>query len=480
MASSKPLVLVIDDEPAIREVLSLALADEGYEVISVANGEQGLQELTASKPAVVFLDIWMPGGIDGLEFLRRVQALGADQRGNSEFVVMSGHGTIETAVRAVKMGAWDFVEKPLSIDRILILTQNILHYQSERVEKESLLSRLRQSVALIGDSPSMVELKSSIARVASSTAPLLIIGEPGSGRHLVAQNIHFFSPGASLPLVEVQLASYPDELQVYELFGYEAGATDGIEEGRPGRFDLAGHGAIVLEDIADLTTESQSRLVDWLKNSARSQRARLIALTKQDLKEKSESGAFSMELYQLLAKESLQVLPLRKRPIDVPALVSHFSDMFARAGGFRKKRFSDGAIESMLSHHWSGNVRELRNFIERVYILTPGDFVDVHDLRFAGLSNLSEDSMVYSLQSNSSELRVDSESSSLRDPTGGSDELMTNFREARARFEREYLVRKISEYKGNVSRTAEAIGLERSYLHRKIKAYGIDIEERTS
>jgi two-component system nitrogen regulation response regulator NtrX len=392
----------------------------------------------------------MPGKMDGLQVLAEARP----QFPDVQFLIMSGHGTIETAVKAVKNGAWDFIEKPLSMDKISILIQNILSFKREQTEKKALLNRLRKNLALIGEGPLMVNLKQMIARVAPSDAWVLVTGENGTGKELVAQNIHYLSHRAGHPFVEVNCAAIPKDLIESELFGYEKGAFTGADKPKKGKFDFANGGTLFLDEVGDMGSEAQAKILRILQersfhrvggNEPVEVNVRVIAATNKNLEEEIKAGRFREDLYYRLNVIPFRVPPLRQRKEDIPLLVDYFGDQFIRHGGYRRKTFSDGAIELMRNHAWPGNVRELRNFVERVYILTPGDFVDVHDLKFAGL----------------------------QDQTDSGGELMT-FREARARFEKEFLVQKISENNGNISKTAEVIGLERSYLHRKIKAYGIE------
>lgn len=452
-------ILVVDDEAPIREVLSASLGDEGYTVKTARSGEEGLRVIEDMRPQIVLLDIWMPGSIDGIEVLKQARS----KYPQTEFIIMSGHGNIETAVKAVKFGAWDFVEKPLSIDRILILLNNISFFQSERGEKNALLHRLRRNIAIIGESATVVQLKQLIARVASSASWVLITGENGTGKELVAQNIHYLSPRAGKPFVEVNCAAIPEDLIESELFGYEKGAFTGADKARRGKFDHANGGTLFLDEIADMSLKAQAKVLRILQERRFTRvggedtievDVRVIAATNKDLQLEMKEGRFREDLFHRLNVIPCHVPALRERGDDVPSLITHFSEQFAKEGAYRHKVFSESAIERLRAYAWPGNVRELRNFIERIYILTPGEFVDVHDLRFAGLPNPSGTS-------------TDNLS-----PDDGDD--ISNFREARAKFEKEYLLKKISENKGNISKTAEAIGLERSYLHRKIKGYGID------
>lgn len=447
---SQAKILIIDDEKPICDVLSGSLHDDGYVVDTARDGESGLSKIREFQPDIVLLDIWMPGKLDGLQVLAEAKP----QFPDIQFIIMSGHGTIETAVKAVKSGAWDFVEKPLSMDKISILIQNILSFKREQTEKKALLNRLRKNLALIGEGPLMVNLKQMISRVAPSDAWVLVTGENGTGKELVAQNIHYLSHRAGHPFVEVNCAAIPKDLIESELFGYEKGAFTGADKSKKGKFDFANGGTLFLDEVGDMSSEAQAKILRILQersfhrvggNEPVEVNVRVIAATNKNLEEEIKAGRFREDLYYRLNVIPFRVPPLRQRKEDIPLLVDYFGDQFIRNGGYRRKTFSDRAIELMRNHSWPGNVRELRNFVERVYILTPGDFVDVHDLKFAGL----------------------------HEQTDPSSELMT-FREARARFEKEFLVQKINENNGNISKTAEVIGLERSYLHRKIKAYGIE------
>jgi two-component system nitrogen regulation response regulator NtrX len=443
-------ILIIDDEGPICDVLSGSLRDDGYIVETAREGEKGLQLIREFQPDIVLLDIWMPGKMDGLQVLAEAKPLFPDV----QFLIMSGHGTIETAVKAVKNGAWDFIEKPLSMDKISILIQNILSFKREQAEKKALLNRLRKNLALIGEGPLMVNLKQMIARVAPSDAWVLVTGENGTGKELVAQNIHYLSHRAGHPFVEVNCAAIPRDLIESELFGYEKGAFTGADKPKKGKFDFANGGTLFLDEVGDMSSDAQAKILRILQersfhrvggNTPVEVNVRVIAATNKNLEEEIKAGRFREDLYYRLNVIPFRVPPLRQRKEDIPLLVDYFGDQFIRNGGYRRKTFSDAATELMKNHSWPGNVRELRNFVERVYILTPGDFVDVHDLKFAGL----------------------------HEQTDPNSELMT-FREARARFEKEFLMQKINENNGNISKTAEVIGLERSYLHRKIKAYGIE------
>ncbi|MBY0314056.1 MAG: sigma-54 dependent transcriptional regulator [Bdellovibrionales bacterium] len=451
--SSEQKILIIDDEQPIREVLSASLSDEGYIVETAKDGEDGVAKIQSFKPDVALLDVWMPGKYDGIGVLK----IAREKFPNVDFIVMSGHGTIETAVQAVKLGAWDFIEKPISFDKISILLKNILSFQKERSEKKNLLYKLRENIAIVGNSNELKQLKQLVVKLAPSAHWVLVEGERGTGKELVANNIHYLSPRASYSFVDVKCAQVPEDLIEGELFGYEEGTLVGTNEERRGRFDLAHRGTLFFDDIDALDLSIQDKIYRYLQ-SGKIQRkdgshnieldVRVIAGTTKNLSKEVAEGRFHADLYARLNLVPLKLTPLRSRKTDIESLLNYYSSKFASSSGYELKKWTAPALELLMSYEWPGNVKELKNFIERIYILTPEETIDVHDIKFAGLQGMS---------------------SSAYNEIG-------NFRDARAQFEKEYILAKISEYNGNISKTAEAIGLERSYLHRKIKSFGIEIE----
>ena len=453
---TKIKILIIDDEAPIREVLSESLRDDGYEVLTAPDGPTGLAVLKSFSPDICFLDIWMPK-MDGLEVLTQA----VPQHPITSFVMISGHGTIETAVKATKIGAWDFIEKPLSLDKVSIAIDHILKLKGEREEKIALLNKLRKSIALVGESQAMQKIREQVTSFAKNNVPLFVVGEVGSGRELAAQNIHYMSSRASGPISEINCATLPQDLIEIELFGIEKGSLPGIDKTRRGKIELMNEGTLLIEEVEEMPLFLQEKLVMFLKNKKfkrfgsseeHESDVRIIMTSTFSIDQLSAKGKISNELKSLIQENCLQMPALRDRPEDIYSLVIHFSDIAAKQMASLRKTISEQGIKLMLKHNWPGNVRELKNFIERVYILTPSDFVDVHDLRFAGL--------------------VDKKATS-----GAQNDMaeFSTFREARAEFEKEFLIKKIQENGGNISKTAEAIGLERSYLHRKIKAYGIEV-----
>ena len=453
--NEKYKVLVVDDEKAICEILKASLEEEGYSIRVAHDGFSALKEIRGWKPEVVLLDIWMPGEWDGLQVLQKAQ----EEKTSSQFVMMSGHGTVETAVRAVKGGAWDFIEKPLSIEKILIVLRNLLSLQKEQMEKRNLLTHVRKNIAMIGETSVVAELRQLISRVAASSSWILINGENGVGKELVAQNIHFLSSRAGQAFVEINCASILPDLLEAELFGFEKGAIVGADRTRRGKLEMAHGGTLFLDEVSALSLEAQEKIIRFLQENTFTRLGgtekiqadvRVMAATSKDLHKEVQAGRFREDLYYRLNVIPLRVPTLHERAADIPLLVEYFGDQICKQGGVKKKTFSEASLKHMQAYIWPGNIRELRNFVERIYILTPSDFVDVHDLKFAGLQIQDSQTMA-----------------------DGAFDL--NFRDARARFEREYLLQKIAENQGNISKTAELIGLERSYLHRKIKSYGIEM-----
>ncbi len=449
-------ILIIDDESGIRDILSASLRDEGYIVEVAPHGEEGLEVMKRFQPDLVFLDIWMPGHKDGIEILKEARSLFPQ----TEFVMISGHGTIETAVKATKLGAYDFIEKPLSIDKVTITISNAMNYKQAQMEKAALLNKLRSNIAIRGDSAKIVQTKQMIAKLAPTQSWVLLTGESGTGKALAAQNIHYMSTRASRTFAEMNCDTIPEELMESELFGIEKGSLPGVDKNRKGKLELVDNGTLYIEEITAMPTHVQAKLLRYMQERQFTRfngqevvksDVRILVSSTEDLDKAAQNGKLLQDLYERLKTFHIHLEPLRSRIEDLNSLITHFADMISRDTGENGKIFSDGAVALMKAYSWPGNIRELKNFIERVYILTPGDFVDIHDLRFAGL--------------------IEVEGSTL---TSVATEMKT-FREARAEFEKEYLIKKIQENGGNISKTAEVIGLERSYLHRKIKAYGIEV-----
>lgn len=432
-------ILIVDDEVTICEILAASLQDEGCEVKTAHDGVSALQVLKDFKPTVMLLDVWMPGDLDGLGVLGEMQNLTEVPK----VVVMSGHGTIDTAVKAVKLGAWDFVEKPVSMEKVLITIKNIVSYSMQENEKISLLNQLRESFVIAGESAHAQQIKYLVMRLGATQSAYLLKGEEGVGKGLVARNIHYVSQRAGLPFVTVNGRSLPQGLHSTELWG---------SDGNIGFFQAAQGGTLFIKNIECLDGASQAKLADLLreKESSREYNVRVVASTTMDLPALVKAGKFREDLYGRISTLSIEIKPLRERKEDVPVLVDYFSQEYCRKAGLKMRSFQEDALNVLSAHDWPGNILELKNFVERVHILSTSDQFDVYDVNYAGISL-----------------------------SGGQDfNGYGNFREARAQFEKDYLLAKIAENDGNISKTSEAIGLERSYLHRKIKAYGIEVDAK--
>ena len=447
-------VLIVDDERSILQSLQGILTDEGLEVISAASGLSALEKIDEVLPDIVLLDIWMPG-MDGIETLVKVK----ESHPNLPVIMMSGHGTIETAVRATKLGAYDFIEKPLSLEKVLLSINNAVDYSRLEQEVSLLREKAQDRYRITGENELIVQLKEQIRIVAPTNAWVLISGENGTGKELVAHTIHRLSKRKQKPLVEVNCAAIPEELIESELFGHEKGAFTGATTMKKGKFDLAHEGTLFLDEIGDMSLKAQSKTLRILQQQkfervggARTIQVdvRVIAATNKDLEAEIEKGRFRDDLYYRLNVIPIRVPPLRERTEDIPALVREFLKEISMNMNMEPKRFSEEALEKLKNYSWPGNVRELKNLVERMVIMTPG--MEILPSHIPQPYN--------------------------RDPDGdtafaSSLEAVT-IREARERFEKAYISRKLQEHNWNISQTADAIGIERSNLHKKIKAYGLD------
>ncbi len=452
-------ILVVDDEESIRTSLAGILEDEGFKPLFAADGVDALALAKREVLDLVLLDIWMPR-MDGLETLQKLKEL------HPELIVimMSGHGTIETAVKATKMGAYDFIEKPLSLEKVIVAVNNALGMNRLREENASLRGMVLKNRKMIGISPPMRKLQEQIKLVAPATAPVLISGENGAGKELVARAIHFAGSRRDEPFVELNCAAIPEELIDSELFGHERGAFAGAVAQKKGKFDLADGGTIFLDEIGDMPLKTQAKVLRILQErkfervgGARTIEVdvRIIAATTKVLEEEVRAGNFREDLYYRLNIVTFTVPPLRERKEDIPPFIEHFLEEFCRQEGRERKVMEPEALELMENYDWPGNVRELKNIIERIVIMTPGRTVTVsHIPEYIAAGELHR----------GGGLRHDGvEKSSLRG--------------AREEFEKDFIIQKLEENDWNISKTAEAIALERSNLHRKIKSYGIDLKK---
>ncbi|MFW5811568.1 MAG: sigma-54-dependent transcriptional regulator [Alkalispirochaetaceae bacterium] len=449
-------ILVVDDEAGIREVLDEILEDEGYEVLLAADGLDVPAILEEQRIDLVLLDVWLPGK-GGIELLKEI----SEGFPEIEVVMISGHGTVDIAVKALKMGAYDFIEKPLSLDRVLTIVANALEVGSLREENRELRSRLAEADQITGQSPRINQVREVVRQAAGSDARILITGENGTGKELVAREIHRRSERAEGPFVEVNCAAIPDTLIESELFGHEKGAFTGAFSQRRGKFEQADGGTLFLDEVADMSLAAQAKVLRAIQEMA-FQRiggektihvdVRLIVATNKDIQEEVRAGNFREDLFFRLNVIPIEVPPLRERIEDIPLLVTHFLSLYTSDD--EPRRFSEEAIARLCEHSWPGNVRELKNFVERISIM-------------CGNEVISEADVAEYLD---------------QGPRGGDEPLNSylemGLTEARDAFERDYLVRKLEENGNNISQTAQQLGIYPSNLHAKIKKFGIEIEKK--
>jgi two-component system nitrogen regulation response regulator NtrX len=452
-------ILVVDDEGGVRASLAGILGDEGYLVQTVDSGEAGLLALEGKRYDLMLLDVWLPK-MDGLETLGRVRALDPEL----PVVVISGHGSIETAVRAVRMGAQDFVEKPLSLDKTLLVVKNALRRRRLESENRTLKEQVEQRHVMVGESPALERLRAEIEKAAPTNGRALIFGENGTGKELVARTIHTRSLRASGPFVEVNCAAIPEDLIESELFGHTRGAFTGALTAKKGKFELADGGTLFLDEIGDMTLKTQAKVLRVLQEQkvepvggtgVVTVDVRVIAATNKDLPEEIRRGTFREDLFFRLNVIPFHVPSLRERREDVPLLARHFMAALAAEYGRRPKAIDPDVMDRLAHRPWPGNVRELRNVIERLLIMTAGERIEARDLpATAGTAAMTEG---------------EAESAGGGDPSADFPSLS----DARDDFEKRYIWKKYQDCGGNMSRTAEALQVERSNLYRKMKAFGL-------
>ena len=443
-------ILVVDDEPGVRSSVSGVLKDEGFDVDTVGSGEECLERVARTSFDVIVLDIWLPG-IDGLATLQRLRERHVD----SQVVIISGHGNIESAVRAIKMGAFDFVEKPLSLEKTVLVVRNALRQRDLEAENRVLRARVDRQQAMVGESAPMRYLREQVSMAAPTNGRVLIFGENGTGKELVARTVHEQSRRRNGPFVEVNCAAIPEELIESELFGHVKGAFTGAVADKPGRFEQANSGTIFLDEIGDMSLKTQAKVLRVLQEQVMERvggtrrigvDVRVLAATNKDLPVEIRAGRFREDLYFRLNVIPIFVPPLRDRAQDIPLLADHFMAMMAEEYGRRPKRLAPEAGARLQQYAWPGNVRELRNTIERLIIMVAGDTITAQDLAFLGRDGA---------------------------PTIPDTDPALPLAEARDAFERDFILRALAAHQGNMSRTAEALGVERSNLYKKMKALGM-------
>lgn len=443
----KATILIVDDEESILDTLSGILEDEGYHIITASSGESALAQYSVTSPDIVLLDVWMPG-MDGIETLKKLLKNDKD----ACVIMISGHSSIDIAVDAIKLGAYDFLEKPLSLDKVLILVKRALEKQGLEKENIALRSSISRQWKIIGEHHKIVELRGKISMAAASQGRVLIFGESGSGKELVARALHNGSARANNSFVEVNCAAIPHELIESELFGHEKGSFTGAFETKRGKFELANEGTLFLDEIGDMSLVTQAKVLRIIETQEFQKvggsknikvDVRIIAATNKDLEEEIQKGNFREDLYFRLNVIQIHVPPLRERKSDIPILVEHFLKNLAEQYGQKKKQVSKTTLHALMEHEWPGNVRELKNTIERLVIMTPSDIIDVKEVQ-----------PVRAMKTDFASFKT--------------------LRDAREHFEKDFILKKLQEYNWNVSKTAEELEIERSNLHRKIKSLGID------
>ena len=458
-----PSILIVDDEPSILQSLSGLLSDEGFEITTAANGYEALKIVDIESPDLVLLDIWMPG-IDGIETLKEIKK----NNPHIQVIIISGHGTIETAVKATKLGAFDLIEKPLSIDKVIVAINNALNFRRLEEENKYLRKKTLEKHSITGNSPPIQELKKQIAVTAPTEAWVLITGENGTGKELVARTIHQLSSRVDYPLIDVHCASIPEELIEIELFGQEKGTFAESSTKKIGKFELANKGTLFLDEIGDMSLKSQSKILRVLQEQqfqrvggsrTLSINVRVIASSNKDLEKEIEKGTFREDIYYRLNVIPIEVPPLRNRVEDIPQLMEIFFDECAKQNRSKKKVVTQNVFDLLLNYSWPGNVRELKNLVERLTIMTDKDVIDEYDLPSPYRPKAKDD-----ITSVEAQLFL---SNSIKD--------------AREIFEKEFIKRKLIQHSNNVTKTAEAIGVQRSHLYKRLKKLNLtDVIDETS
>ncbi len=449
-------ILIVDDEPAILSTLSAVLSDEGYHVYTADDSEEGMKLAQSHTPAIVLLDIWMPGQ-DGIDTLKNFKTLLPDL----PVIMMSGHGSIETAVRTIKLGAYDYIEKPLSLEKVILMVKHALNELHLKRENRILKKLVERRDEIIGTSPAIGRLREEIGLAGPSQSRVLISGENGTGKELVARAIHAQSPRKGDPFLEINCAAIPENLIESELFGYEKGAFSGAQQRKIGQFELADGGTLFLDEIGDMTLSTQSKVLRVLQgqefyrvggNIRVTVDVRVIAASNKNLAEEIKRGAFREDLYYRLNVIPLHVPPLRERTDDISLLLAHFISEVAREERIKPKELSEETVVILKRYAWPGNVRELKNMVERLMIMVPSSTIKPEDLpEFLKHPSQSEQDAALPNASPPSSLK-----------------------EARGLFEKGHILRKLTENGWNIQKTAESLKIERTHLYRKMKLLGIE------
>ena len=455
----KPRILIVDDEPAIRDTMRMTLDYEGYECVMAASGAEALSTLEREAVDMVFLDIKMPG-MDGLEVLEKIRQFSD----TLPVVIVSAHGTARTAHEAGRLGAFRFIEKPLSKDYVLDAAREGIDLGALRRENRIMKSALEHRHEMVGDSPALAQVFDQVRRAAPTNATVLILGESGVGKELIARAIHRASLRSKERFIQVNCAAIPEELIESELFGHERGAFTGATEKQVGKFEMADRGTIFLDEVGDMSPKTQAKVLRVLQEgeverlgSSRTIKVdvRVIAATNKDLEAEIAEGRFREDLFFRLSVIPISVAPLRDRIEDIPALVQHFAGQFVKENNRRPARFAAGALDALRGARWRGNIRELRNIVERLLIMTDRDVIEADDVRKV--------------------VRVENGSPAPR-PAGASPAQPATLREFKEWSERAFLVEKLREHEWNISKTADVIDTPRSNLYKKLEQYAITQE----
>ena len=470
---AKPRILVIDDEGAIRDSLRMILEYEDYQFVGAASGQEGIATVQRERPDLVLLDIKMPG-MDGLEVLRKLHAL--DE--TLPVIMISGHGTTATAVEAIRSGAVDFLDKPLSSERVIVTLQNALEQSELRSENRELKLAMESKYEIVGNSTTLRKVLEAVQRAAPTNATVMLLGESGVGKELVARTIHRNSPRAGQRFVQVNCAAIPEELIESELFGHEKGSFTGATEKQIGKFEQADRGTIFLDEVGDMSPKTQAKVLRVLQEqeverlgSARTIKVdvRVIAATNKDLESAIQRGEFREDLYFRLNVIPIVVPPLRERREDIPQLVQHFARLTSEEHNLKPKRVEPAAMEALQRYRWRGNIRELRNTVERLMIMSPADAVRLDDLP-ADVRSGEVRSAIPADNGRSVQAAAAPVAGVSSTPAAGT------LREFKDAAERAYLVQKLRENNWNISKTAEVIDTPRSNLYKKLEQYGIKQE----
>lgn len=450
---AREIVLIIDDEEGIRDSLSGILEDDGYSVLTTSSGEEAISKIAETTPDIIFLDIWL-GGMSGIDTLSKIKEINSD----IPVIMISGHGNIEIAVNAIKNGAYDFLEKPLSLEKVLLVTTRAIEKKRLKEENRNLKAFMMSQNVLIGSSSIMQKLREQINLAAQSNSRVLILGESGTGKEIVARLLHENGIRSNNPFVEVNCAAIPQELIESELFGHEKGAFTGASERKIGKFELADKGTLFLDEIGDMSLQTQAKVLRVIEtqffqrvggSKNISVDVRIISATNKNLQEEVKQNRFREDLYFRLNVIPIQIPTLREKKEDIPELIDYFINKFSIENGLKAKVISKDLIKMFKEYDWPGNIRELKNTVERLLIMVPNDIIHIKDaerLGVCGDSINAKDGQFFSY---------------------------STLREARDAFETEYIRKKLKEHNWNISKTADAIDVERSSLHKKIKALNI-------